>query len=90
MSSPPSLRLGWIGLGNMGLGMATNIQQYLNKTGYPSLRFWNRTISRGASLQDIGGVPCGSVAELAESCDMIFISVKPPPRLLDMYVSTTV
>ncbi|RYN35819.1 hypothetical protein AA0113_g1288 [Alternaria arborescens] len=75
MSTQEPLRLGWIGLGSMGLAMATNMQKHLKKHGLPLLKYWNRTISRGDSLKDIGGTPCPSIADLAQNCDVIFISV---------------
>lgn len=75
MSSSASLQLGWIGLGSMGLAMATNIQKHLTKHDWPPLLYTNRTISRGAPLAEIGGVPCSSIAELAQTCDVVFISV---------------
>ncbi|KAF2121007.1 NAD binding domain of 6-phosphogluconate dehydrogenase-domain-containing protein [Lophiotrema nucula] len=75
MSLDKSLCLGWIGLGSMGLAMATNIQKYLIANDMPSLCYSNRTLSRGDSLQEIGGVPCQSVGELVQMCDVILISV---------------
>ena len=76
MSTPKSLRLGWIGLGSMGLAMAKNIQKYLIENNYPNIRYSNRTISRGESLGELGGIPCRSIAELTQNCDVIFISVR--------------
>lgn len=75
MTTTDSLRLGWIGLGSMGLAMATNIQKHLKEKSLLSLKYWNRTISRGDSLREIGGVPCLSPIEVLEDCDAIFISV---------------
>ncbi|KAF1840800.1 6-phosphogluconate dehydrogenase-like protein NAD-binding protein [Cucurbitaria berberidis CBS 394.84] len=75
MSSPEQLRLGWIGLGSMGLAMAINIQKYLEEKTLPPLKYWNRTLSRGDVLREKGAVPGQSIAELVQSCDVIFISV---------------
>ncbi|KAF1915098.1 hypothetical protein BDU57DRAFT_262458 [Ampelomyces quisqualis] len=75
MSSQDFVRLGWIGLGSMGLAMATNIQKHLKQKSLPSLRYWNRTISRGKPLEESGGIPCPSPTELLQDCDVIFISV---------------
>ncbi|KAL5120242.1 hypothetical protein ACEQ8H_001800 [Pleosporales sp. CAS-2024a] len=55
--------------------MATNLQTHIASKALPSLQYWNRTISRGDALKDIGGVPCQSPADLANKCDVIFISV---------------
>ena len=75
MSTQQPVRLGWIGLGSMGLAMATNIQKHLSQHNLPPLKYWNRTLSRGDSLKDIGGTPCPSITELVQNCDIIFISV---------------
>ncbi|KAI4687622.1 uncharacterized protein J4E88_003213 [Alternaria novae-zelandiae] len=55
--------------------MATNIQKHLSQHSLPPLKYWNRTLSRGDSLKDIGGTPCPSIADLVQNCDVIFISV---------------
>ncbi|KAI4707792.1 hypothetical protein J4E89_007420 [Alternaria sp. Ai002NY15] len=55
--------------------MATNIQKHLTQHNLPSLKYWNRTLSRGDSLKDIRGTPCPSIEELVQNCDVIFISV---------------
>jgi 3-hydroxyisobutyrate dehydrogenase-like beta-hydroxyacid dehydrogenase len=75
MSTLKPFRLGWIGLGSMGLAMATNIQKHLASNTYPALKYWNRTISRGEPLKQAGGIPCSSPEELVQNCDVIFISV---------------
>lgn len=59
----------------MGQAMALNMQKYLAANNYPSLQYTNRTMSRGAPLQEIGAVPGEKVEDLAQSCDIIFISV---------------
>ncbi|KAI0542626.1 NAD binding domain of 6-phosphogluconate dehydrogenase-domain-containing protein [Xylaria digitata] len=69
-----SLRLGWIGLGSMGNAMAKNIHAYLQSQSGTSLRFYNRTTSRGDALEALGGERCASVADLATRSDIIFIS----------------
>jgi 3-hydroxyisobutyrate dehydrogenase-like beta-hydroxyacid dehydrogenase len=65
----------------MGLAMANNIQKHLKQESLSSLRYWNRTLSRGDPLKELGGVPCQSVEDLVQSCDMIFISVRTPIRM---------
>ncbi|KAF1996858.1 NAD(P)-binding protein [Amniculicola lignicola CBS 123094] len=70
-----STRVGWYGLGSMGLAMATNIQIHIHKSRLPSLRFSNRTLERGRSLHELGAYACREIAELVEGCDVIFISV---------------
>jgi len=75
MTSQDNGRLGWIGLGSMGLAMASNLQKHLKDKALPPLRFWNRTLSRGDALKEHGGTACESVEELVQNCDVIFISV---------------
>jgi 3-hydroxyisobutyrate dehydrogenase-like beta-hydroxyacid dehydrogenase len=59
----------------MGIGMAKNLQSHLRSSSAPALHYFNRTISRGEPLQDIGGVPCASITEVIEKSDIVFISV---------------
>lgn len=70
-----SPRVGWIGLGSMGLAMALNIQKHLKATGQPNLYYWNRTISKGEELGNIGGEACTCTVKVAEKCGVTFISV---------------
>jgi 3-hydroxyisobutyrate dehydrogenase-like beta-hydroxyacid dehydrogenase len=78
MASTETHQLGWIGLGSMGLAMAINIQKHLRKIGSPALHYTNRTLSRGDPLKEIGGILSESIAELVQSSDVIFISVRIP------------
>ncbi|CAI6241581.1 unnamed protein product [Periconia digitata] len=70
-----TLKIGWIGLGSMGLAMATNMQKHLSEKSLPPLHYTNRTLSRGDLLKSIGGIPCQTVAEVVQNSDLIFISV---------------
>ena len=80
MSSPEDFRLGWVGLGSMGLAMSLNIQKHLKQKAFPSMKFWNRTLSRGEVLREEGAISCQSIAELVQNCDVIFISVSASTR----------
>ena len=59
-------RVGFIGLGQMGLGMAANIL----KAGFP-LWVYNRTKEKAAPLLEQGGKWAASPSELAASCDVL-------------------
>lgn len=59
----------------MGLAMAVNVQQHLKSTNSTNLRYWNRTISKGQELKELGGEPCEHPADVARNCDITFISV---------------
>jgi hypothetical protein len=80
MASTETHELGWIGLGSMGLAMATNIQKHLRKIGSPALHYTNRTLSRGDPLKEIGGIPSESIGELVQISGVIFISVRIPSQ----------
>ncbi|KAJ0421738.1 hypothetical protein BJY00DRAFT_311754 [Aspergillus carlsbadensis] len=65
-------RIGWYGLGSMGLPMATNLQRHLSKTAQTDLIYYNRTIASGKPLQDLGAIPATNLLELVDKCDVIF------------------
>ncbi|MBI3243433.1 MAG: NAD(P)-dependent oxidoreductase [Chloroflexi bacterium] len=69
-----SERLGFIGLGIMGWGMARN----LLKAGL-AVRVWNRTASRMDELAAEGASTAASPAELAAQCDLIITCVSDTP-----------
>jgi 3-hydroxyisobutyrate dehydrogenase-like beta-hydroxyacid dehydrogenase len=59
----------------MGLAMANNIQKHLKEKDLPSLKYWNRTLSRGDPLEELGGLASASIGDLVHNCDIVFISV---------------
>ncbi len=69
-----SERVGFIGLGIMGRGMAAN----LLKAGF-DLVVWNRTAARADELVAAGASLAASPAELAASCGVIFSCVSDTP-----------
>ena len=69
-----SERVGFIGLGIMGQGMARN----LLRAGI-DLTVWNRTASKAAALAREGATQAGSPAELAARCDVIILCVSDTP-----------
>ena len=60
------VRVGFIGLGGIGLPMATR----LHECGH-DLMVWNRTASRCQGLVERGGRAAASAAQLAEACDIV-------------------
>ncbi|KAL2823084.1 NAD binding domain of 6-phosphogluconate dehydrogenase-domain-containing protein [Aspergillus granulosus] len=68
-------RIGWYGLGSMGLAMATNLQKHLAKSTPGSLLYSNRTMARGAPLKALGGTPESSFSKLVSQCGIIFTMV---------------
>lgn len=67
-------RLGFVGLGIMGAGMATNLLD----AGHP-LTVYNRTADRARPFADQGAVVVGSPREVAEHADVVFICVSDTP-----------
>lgn len=67
-------RIGFIGLGIMGRGMAAN----LLKAGFP-LRVWNRTASRADELVAAGAARGASPADVAAHSDIIVTCVSDTP-----------
>ncbi len=67
-------KIGFIGLGIMGRGMAAN----LLRAGY-AVRVWNRTVSRMTPLLELGGTAGSSPADVAAHSDVIFICVSDTP-----------
>ena len=69
-----SERVGFIGLGIMGLGMARN----LLKAGF-DLTVWNRTTSKAEALTGEGARVAATPASLAARCDIIVVCVSDTP-----------
>ncbi len=63
-------RIGFIGLGIMGRGMARN----LLRAGFP-LTVWNRTAERMAPLVDAGAEAASGPAEVARRSDIVLVCV---------------
>ena len=72
-----SEKLGFIGLGIMGGGMAAN----LVRAGY-DVTVWNRTASRMAPVVDLGASAAGSPREVAQRCTVVLICVSDTPDVV--------
>src|SRR5215471_18365066 len=64
------MNIGFIGLGNLGTPIATNLFDQTKQ-----LYIYNRTASKMEALREKGAVACGSVKELAGTCDIVFTIV---------------
>lgn len=62
--------IGWVGLGNMGIPMATN----LINAGY-DVTVYNRTAEKAAPLVELGAKTAASARELAEQADIVITMV---------------
>jgi 3-hydroxyisobutyrate dehydrogenase-like beta-hydroxyacid dehydrogenase len=68
--SPDKPPVAFLGLGKMGVAMATNLQ----RAGYP-LVVWNRSADKAASLVAAGANLAGSPAEAARAADIVISSL---------------
>lgn len=78
-SAPPSLHVGFIGLGDQGLPMAVAVAE----AGFP-LHVWAR---RPASLERLGAVPAiahSTLGELAAACDVVALCVSGDDDVLEL------
>lgn len=71
---PGRTRVGFVGLGLMGLPMARNVL----RAGY-ALTVWNRTASKAAPLVAEGAEQAGSPGEVAERSDVVITIVTDSP-----------
>lgn len=62
-----TIKIGWIGLGNMGIPMATN----LLKAGY-TLTIYNRNRDKEKSLIDAGAISAQNPASVLAASDIVF------------------
>lgn len=69
-------RIGFIGLGNMGLPMAENMLKVAD-----TLIVYNRTASKCAPLVEKGAVQAARPEEIAEQSDVIFLSLPGPAQV---------
>jgi 3-hydroxyisobutyrate dehydrogenase len=72
-------RIGFIGLGIMGRGMAAN----LLKAGF-DIRVWNRTSSRGDDLVSQGADRANDPSDLASQCDVTIVCVSDTPDVQEV------
>lgn len=73
------LRVGFIGLGIMGMPMANHIAQ----AGFP-LTVWNRTASKMKEAERWGAIPAASPKEVAEKSDVVITIVGDTPDVLEV------
>lgn len=75
------MKIGWIGLGNMGIPMALN----LVKAGY-ELTFYNRTPDKGEELATLGAKQASSLTEVVDKSDVIFTMVSDDNAVKSIYI----
>lgn len=77
------MRVGFIGLGAMGLSMARNIQ----KAGF-ALTVWSRRPESAAAIRSEGAQWANSPADLASSVDALVLSVTNSPDVEDLMLGS--
>jgi len=75
-------RIGWIGLGNMGMPMATN----LLKAGM-NVTVYNRDKNKTAAIKTQGAAVANSIKELASSVDVIVTMVSDDEAVKQIYTA---
>ena len=69
-------KIGWIGLGNMGIPMSLNLLK-----AEKEVLVWNRTQGKTAEVVDAGAALADSPKAAAEACDFIFSMIADGPAL---------
>ncbi len=75
----PFEKVGFIGLGRMGAGMARNLLRFVDELHVCDL---NPATVKG--LMDHGAVACASPADLADRCDLIFLCLPFAPEVREV------
>ncbi|MCC8434537.1 NAD(P)-dependent oxidoreductase [Brevibacillus sp. M2.1A] len=75
--------IGWIGLGNMGIPMASN----LLAAGY-DVRVWNRTPGKAAPLVALGAKKTATLSELVAESDVLFTMVSDDDAVKAIYTGS--
>ncbi|KAF9356632.1 hypothetical protein BGX26_004981 [Mortierella sp. AD094] len=84
MAHQEDIRIGWIGLGEMGLGMATNLQKYLASHS-SHLTVWNRSPGKSDSVQELGAHVASSIEDLVSKSNVIFTSLSNDAAVENVY-----
>ncbi|KAK9847657.1 hypothetical protein MYU51_018399 [Penicillium brevicompactum] len=80
----PSLKVGWYGLGSMGLGMSLNLQKHFKSNNASPLLYSNRTLSKGDVLRDEGAIPEQKFEDLVQKSDVIFTMISMDDVLIEL------
>lgn len=78
------MKVGFIGIGNMGMGMAMNL---LKENG--QLMAWDMSEEKKAEIKAAGAeIPAGGQAELAKECDVVGLSLPAPQHVRAVVTGT--
>ncbi|RUS19061.1 hypothetical protein BC937DRAFT_88033 [Endogone sp. FLAS-F59071] len=76
---------GYIGLGNMGAAMATNLQKHFSKNNLPAIVVYNRTVSRADPVRSFGASVADSAVEVVRRADIILTCLSNDAAVLETY-----
>ena len=68
-------KIGWIGLGEMGVEMASNLHKYLQANNQQPLTVWNRSPEKAIRLANEGATVANSIEDLFLRTNVIFTSL---------------
>ena len=77
------LKLGWIGLGQMGGAHVKNIQAKCDQV--EQLTVWNRDRAKCANAVALGAIAAASPREVVEQSDIVFVMLSSPEVALAIY-----
>ncbi|KAG0210880.1 hypothetical protein BGX28_008847 [Mortierella sp. GBA30] len=77
-------RIGWIGLGEMGYNMASNLQRYLTSL-HLTMTVWNRTPAKSAKMSHHGVRVAKSIEDLVAQSNIIFTSLSNDIAVEEIY-----
>lgn len=72
-------KVGYLGLGNMGYGMAANLLKDLGE-----LQVWNRSQGKVERIVAEGATSSGSAENMAKTCDVIIVSLPGPKEVREV------
>ncbi|KAJ2455082.1 hypothetical protein EV183_001011 [Coemansia sp. RSA 2336] len=70
-----TVRIGWIGLGKMGIEMACNMQRHRKEHGLSDITVYNRTASKCQAVVELGAQAASSLLEVVQASDLLFFSL---------------
>ncbi|KAF9571724.1 hypothetical protein EC968_000242 [Mortierella alpina] len=79
-----AVKIGWIGLGEMGLGMAVNLQKYLAAQS-SHITVWNRSPGKTDIIQQQGAHVASSIEDLVSKSNVIFTSLSNDAAVESVY-----
>ncbi|KAF9951822.1 hypothetical protein BGZ70_000834 [Mortierella alpina] len=79
-----AVKIGWIGLGEMGLGMAVNLQKYLASQS-SHLTVWNRSPGKTDMIQKQGAHVASSIEDVVSRSNVIFTSLSNDAAVESVY-----